>query len=216
MRFSASVPAPETAVAPLDRLAAMATAVARPLAKMADPRSVSINTLAALNSVGVASESPRTKALTSFCTSLRLRLTPTDTDLLAPVVLAEMPIALAATSDSMRVLPLAWMLTSPPAVTVAALSMVASVLAAILLGFWYPASYAPTLFPLLGLGLSALLCWQWLQPFKQLCQQSRNLTDDAVARYVYTGRNDDIGQLQLVLRSLEAETAGVVGRVAAF
>jgi len=94
------------------------------------------------------------------------------------------------------------------------LLLVVPVLAAILLGFWYPASYAPTLFPLLGLGLSALLCWQWLQPFKQLCQQSRNLTDDAVARYVYTGRNDDIGQLQLVLRSLEAETAGVVGRVA--
>ena len=132
MRFSASVPAPETAVAPLDRLAAMATAVARPLATMAEPRSVSINTLAALNSVGVASAAPRTNALTSFCTSLRLRLTPTDTDLLAPVVLAEMPIALAATSDSMRVLPLAWMLTSPSAVTVAALSMVASVLAAIL------------------------------------------------------------------------------------
>ena len=134
MRFSASVPAPETAVAPLDRLAAMATAVARPLATMAAPRSVSISTLpfAEVSAVGVANAAPRTKALTSFCTSLRLRLTPTDTDLLAPLVLAEMPIALAATSDSMRVLPLAWMLTSPSVVTVAALSMVASVLAAIL------------------------------------------------------------------------------------
>ena len=115
-------------------LAATATAVARPLATMAEPRSVLIRMLplADVTSAGVAKLAPRTKALTSFCTSLRVRLTPTDTDLAAPEVLAEMPMALAATSDSMRVLPTATMLMSPSAATVSDLSTEASVRAAIL------------------------------------------------------------------------------------
>lgn len=88
------------------------------------------------------------------------------------------------------------------------------VLAGVLLGQMLTLAYASWLLPLLGLLLSLMLSWQLLKPLQQLCRQSYAISQDAVARYVYTGRNDDIGQLMLAFRCLEAETAGVVGRVA--
>ncbi|CAM5226004.1 methyl-accepting chemotaxis protein [Alishewanella longhuensis] len=88
------------------------------------------------------------------------------------------------------------------------------VLVGVLLGQLLVLPYASLILPLLGLLLAVMLSWQLLKPLQQLCRQSYSISQDAVARYVYTGRNDDIGQLMLAFRCLEAETAGVVGRVA--
>lgn len=88
------------------------------------------------------------------------------------------------------------------------------VLLGLVLGQWLSFPFASVLLPFLAMLLGAMLCWQQLRPLQQLCQQSYSISQDAVARYVYTGRNDDVGQLMLAFRCLEAETAGVVGRVA--
>ena len=88
------------------------------------------------------------------------------------------------------------------------------VLAGIAVATLLSGSQTSLIYPFLGLLLSTMLGWQWLRPLQALSEQSRRISDDAVARYIYTGRNDELGQLQLVLRCLEAETAGVVGRVA--
>ncbi len=101
VRFCARVPAPETAVEPPLRLAATAIAVARPLATIDAPLCVSIEIAPSFEVIwaGALAPLPRMSALALLCTSLRVRLRPTDTDLLSDVVLAAIAIALAATSD---------------------------------------------------------------------------------------------------------------------
>ena len=69
---------------------------------------------------------------------------------------------------------------------------------------------------------SALLPWAVIGPFlwrevKPLCKviaQSSARFDSAVARYVFSGRTDEVGQLLLNNLYLEKETGGVVGRIA--
>lgn len=63
---------------------------------------------------------------------------------------------------------------------------------------------------IISLSLMILL----FKPYQALVNDSKRITDNKVARYVYTGRRDDIGQLQLALKTLESETAGLVGRIA--
>jgi aerotaxis receptor len=54
----------------------------------------------------------------------------------------------------------------------------------------------------------------WLvRPLVGLAQQSRSLFDDALARSIYTGRSDEIGQLQVVLHALRALSQTILGRV---
>jgi aerotaxis receptor len=53
-----------------------------------------------------------------------------------------------------------------------------------------------------------------LSPLKKVISASQSVMDDPVARFVYTGRNDDIGQILLALKALESETAGLIGRIA--
>lgn len=50
-------------------------------------------------------------------------------------------------------------------------------------------------------------------PFKQLVKVSEKIVHNPIARYIYTGRNDDLGQLSQVIKMLESETAGLVGRI---
>jgi aerotaxis receptor len=58
-----------------------------------------------------------------------------------------------------------------------------------------------------GLGL-------WLlQPLVALARQSRELFDSALGRSVYTGRSDEIGQVQLTLLALRASSQTILGRV---
>lgn len=60
-----------------------------------------------------------------------------------------------------------------------------------------------------------LVLSQWqLQPFFNLVDSAKEIIDDDVARAVYAGRQDEIGQLNLTLTYLSAETGGVIGRMA--
>ena len=53
-----------------------------------------------------------------------------------------------------------------------------------------------------------------LSPLKKVIKASKAVMENPVACYVYTGRNDDIGQMLLALKALESETAGLIGRIA--
>ncbi|WP_417762015.1 methyl-accepting chemotaxis protein [Shewanella sp.] len=71
--------------------------------------------------------------------------------------------------------------------------------------------------PWLGLAVAAvwLMASQWLlTPFYQLVRGTRDIVNDPLARAVYTGRQDELGQLRLTLNYLSAETGGVIGRMA--
>lgn len=68
----------------------------------------------------------------------------------------------------------------------------------------------------LGMGvlLSALLIYAVSWPFTKFLAASRKAVDNKVMRYIYTGRRDDIGQLMLAMKMVEAESGGIVGRLA--
>ncbi len=88
---------------------------------------------------------------------------------------------------------------------------------ALLAGALGSAAGLPAVFfvPLLaGFGLAAALVHLALAPLSRLVRQTRDIADDPVARQVYTGRDDEIGQLDLALKMLRSETAAVVGRIA--
>ncbi|GAA4902161.1 PAS domain-containing methyl-accepting chemotaxis protein [Ferrimonas pelagia] len=72
--------------------------------------------------------------------------------------------------------------------------------------------------PLLGtgLGLAATLALLWwlLQPFRALVARSEAVIDDPIARAVFSGRQDELGQIGLTLDFLSTELGGVVGRMA--
>lgn len=53
-----------------------------------------------------------------------------------------------------------------------------------------------------------------LNPLHMALARARAIIDDPVARYVYTGRNDDVGQLLVAYKKQESETMGLIGRIA--
>lgn len=54
----------------------------------------------------------------------------------------------------------------------------------------------------------------WIfKPFHALVKKSQAIVNNPVARYIYSGRRDDIGQLALTLKMLESESAALVGRI---
>lgn len=61
--------------------------------------------------------------------------------------------------------------------------------------------------------MSITLVFWLLHPLNVLVKDARLITDDLAAQKVYTGRTDDIGRIRLALRALEAEAAGLVGRI---
>lgn len=54
----------------------------------------------------------------------------------------------------------------------------------------------------------------FLKPLKSIVSSSQRIITDPVARYVYSGRNDDFGDIALAMKFLESETAGLIGRIA--
>lgn len=76
------------------------------------------------------------------------------------------------------------------------------------------AYYSPLLAALAG-GLVAWMLWyKLMQPLQALVGVATNIIDDPVARGIYTGRQDEIGKVDLALRFLITEIGGVVGRMA--
>ncbi len=63
-----------------------------------------------------------------------------------------------------------------------------------------------------GLLVQGSLWWLW-KPLSQALAAARAVSEDPVAMHIYTGRNDDAGQVQLALKMLSAETGGLVGRI---
>ncbi|ATX79394.1 methyl-accepting chemotaxis sensory transducer with Pas/Pac sensor [Mariprofundus aestuarium] len=68
----------------------------------------------------------------------------------------------------------------------------------------------------LGMGvlMSAVMIYAISWPFTKLLAASRKVVDNKVMQYVYTGRRDDMGQIMLAMKLLEAEGGGIVGRLA--
>lgn len=66
---------------------------------------------------------------------------------------------------------------------------------------------------LTGSLLSSAMIHQFLAPLRALTEKSQKIADDPVARYVYTGRTDEIGQLEYVQIFQAAKLRTAVGRV---
>jgi len=65
----------------------------------------------------------------------------------------------------------------------------------------------------LGTTLGLLGIYLCFLPYQEVVNQAKKVIDDPVARFIYTGRKDDIGQLMLALKALESETSGLIGRI---
>jgi aerotaxis receptor len=75
-----------------------------------------------------------------------------------------------------------------------------------------------------GLGLAALFTGIFiagagavqllLAPLRELTARSRAIVDNPVARRIYSGRDDEVGQIGVALKALESELAATVGRIA--
>jgi aerotaxis receptor len=53
-----------------------------------------------------------------------------------------------------------------------------------------------------------------LSPLQIALSKAHAIIDDPVARYIYTGRNDDVGQLLAAYKKQESETMALIGRIA--
>lgn len=96
---------------------------------------------------------------------------------------------------------------------------------------WAGAGISLLVLFLLGGLLSSMTSWAWpiasiisvllmagmtqtlLAPLWKLVEDSKGNIDDAVAREVYTGRQDEIGQLQLLVKKLYSEQRAMAGRI---
>ncbi|MCU7846014.1 MAG: methyl-accepting chemotaxis protein [Candidatus Thiodiazotropha sp. (ex Monitilora ramsayi)] len=84
-----------------------------------------------------------------------------------------------------------------------------------LIGF----AFSPALSSLLPIGvlLTALLSIGvnfWLmRPFHQLASQAGKIFDQPVMRRIYTGRDDEIGQIQLAMKMQSSQINAIIGRI---
>ncbi|MBC3422717.1 PAS domain-containing methyl-accepting chemotaxis protein [Pseudomonas sp. RW3S2] len=62
-------------------------------------------------------------------------------------------------------------------------------------------------------GLSSLAVWGLLRPFERLRAQALAVADNPLSQQLYTGRRDDIGQIDFAMRMLKAQLGAVVGRI---
>ncbi len=76
------------------------------------------------------------------------------------------------------------------------------------------ASWQPLLGTLAGMVFGAGMLHFWLRPLGALVEQSRAIITDPLAQGVFTGRNDELGEIELAMHFLSTETGGVVGRMA--
>ncbi len=60
-----------------------------------------------------------------------------------------------------------------------------------------------------GIFTAHLIAWPW----KKAAEESKSIFDNAVAQNVYTGRHDELGQLQLVIKMQHAQQETIVWRI---
>lgn len=61
--------------------------------------------------------------------------------------------------------------------------------------------------------LNAVIVWKSLENLRSIAKKSEVIANDPIARYVYTGRNDEIGQLEYVQIFQKAKLRTAIGRV---
>ncbi len=68
----------------------------------------------------------------------------------------------------------------------------------------------------IGLGMLTTMALQHYValPWRSLIKDIEQINSDPVECYIYTGRSDEIGKVRLALKTLEDETAGLIGRIA--
>lgn len=68
----------------------------------------------------------------------------------------------------------------------------------------------------IGLGMLTTIALQYYiaLPWRALLKDIQDINTDPVACYIYTGRSDEFGRVRLALNTLEADTAGLIVRIA--
>ncbi len=61
--------------------------------------------------------------------------------------------------------------------------------------------------------LSSAVITLLLAPLQRLTQMSRDIGDNPLSQNLYTGRNDEFGQIEFALRMMQADTGSVIGRM---
>ena len=62
------------------------------------------------------------------------------------------------------------------------------------------------------IAVCAFIIWQ-TKPLQKLSEKAKQKIDNPLMQFLYTGRNDDIGQIDLALKMYKSELRAVVGRV---
>jgi aerotaxis receptor len=89
-----------------------------------------------------------------------------------------------------------------------------------LIGVWFDSHWGFALAAALSVPLGLLgLSWQQrglkrlLRPLRQLSERARQIADNPVSQAIYTGRADELGQIEFAMQMLEAQVGAVVGRI---
>jgi aerotaxis receptor len=62
--------------------------------------------------------------------------------------------------------------------------------------------------------VSTIAAIRWLAPLSQAISAAKEVYHNPVAQWIYTGRNDEAGQILLALKKLKSSAGGIVGRIA--
>ena len=96
------------------------------------------------------------------------------------------------------------------------MAFIASQLAAIAVPF-VAGSFSPLIgiiSLLVGLSVAGLMAFSVMRSLSTLFSATDSIFNNPIARHVFTGRHDEVGQALLVMKFLQAETGGIIGRVA--
>ncbi len=63
-----------------------------------------------------------------------------------------------------------------------------------------------------GIGVGAIQLL--LRPLNEVTAKAKELVNNPLMQFIYTGRNDEAGQMMLAIKMLESEAGGIVGRIA--
>jgi len=69
------------------------------------------------------------------------------------------------------------------------------------------------IFSLTVASLNAISIWKLLEGLRTIAKKSENIANDPIARYVYTGRSDELGQLEYIQIFQKAKLRTAIGRV---
>lgn len=61
--------------------------------------------------------------------------------------------------------------------------------------------------------ITTAVSYRFLAPLNHAVKAAKTVYQNPVAQWIYTGRNDEAGQIMLALKKLESATGGIVGRI---